>query len=125
VIRKDTNTIILDAYNANPTSMAAALKNFESLPGKPKIIFLGDMAELGHESSREHARMIELIKQVKADTVILVGKNFHPFIHGLSCHYFETSDAAATWTKSQHFKSATILIKGSRSVKMEKVMEGI
>ncbi len=125
VIKKGTNTIILDAYNANPTSVVAALKNFDEQSAKHKIIFLGDMAELGTESEKEHQAVIELLKQMKLDELILVGKNFSRFANQIHCHYFDNSAEASGWTKSQQFYEASVLIKGSRSVKMEKVMEGL
>ena len=125
VIQKGSNTIILDAYNANPTSVAAALRHFNGTDAKRKIIFLGDMAELGADSVKEHAAIIELLKQVKADEVVLVGNNFKPFADQLDCHYFDSSIAAADWLTSHKFENSAILIKGSRSMKMEKVLEGI
>jgi len=125
IIHKGTNTIILDAYNANPTSVSAALSNFNELEAKRKIIFLGDMAELGDESAHEHETIIQVLKQVHADQVILVGKNFGSLASEVDGLSFQTADEALSWTKSQRFKDSTILIKGSRSMKMEKVMEGI
>ena len=79
MLKKGKNTIILDAYNANPTSVAAALKNFNEMEAKQKIIFLGDMAELGVESGREHEAVINLLKQMKADEIILVGKSMERY----------------------------------------------
>ena len=125
VIVKGTNTIILDAYNANPTSVSAALKNFNELSAKKKIIFLGDMAELGNENEKEHEAIIDMLKQMNVDELILVGKNFSRFSDRLSAHFFDSSADAADWVKSKHFDSSAILVKGSRSVKMEKVLEGI
>jgi UDP-N-acetylmuramoyl-tripeptide--D-alanyl-D-alanine ligase len=122
VIVRGTNTIILDAYNANPTSVEAALKNFNEINAGQKIIFLGDMAELGAESAKEHEMVIHLLKPMNADEVILVGKNFGAWAGELHCHYFETSEDAARWTATQQFKNAAILIKGSRSMKMENVL---
>lgn len=125
VIRKGTNMIILDAYNANPTSVSLALKNFNEIQAKHKIIFLGDMAELGAESEKEHAATIDLLKSMKPDELILVGKNFSRFANQLPCHYFESSAEAANWVKTHPFTDSAMLIKGSRSVQMEKVLEGI
>ncbi|MCX6291271.1 MAG: UDP-N-acetylmuramoyl-tripeptide--D-alanyl-D-alanine ligase [Bacteroidetes bacterium] len=125
VIQKETNTIILDAYNANPTSVAAALKNFNSISSGHKIIFLGEMAELGDESETEHQSVIEILKHIPYEELILAGKNFSRFADQIPCHYFETSAEATDWTKTKHFQNCTILIKGSRSMKMEKVMEGL
>lgn len=125
IIRKGTNMIILDAYNANPTSVTVALKNFNEISAKRKIIILGDMAELGDESEKEHAAIIDMLKSMKPDELILVGKNFSRFADQLSCHYFDSSAEAAGWMKEHPFNESAMLIKGSRSVQMEKVLEGI
>jgi len=125
LIRKGSNTIILDAYNANPTSVTAALKNFDSFPSSHKIIFLGDMAELGDESESEHRQILQQLRKIKADEIILVGKNFIGMSALLKGHYFNSSEEAASWAKTQDFSNAAVLIKGSRSMKMEKVLEGL
>ena len=125
VVKKGTNTIILDAYNANPTSMEAALKNFASLPVKHKILCIGDMAELGEDSADEHRRIVEIVKTIPTDQVILVGKNFGFFSGQLKCLHFENSETAADWVKKHPFSNKQILIKGSRSSKMEKILESI
>jgi UDP-N-acetylmuramoyl-tripeptide--D-alanyl-D-alanine ligase len=121
LIQKDTNTIILDAYNANPGSMKAAIENFAKMKGDKKILLLGSMMELGTESEKEHADIVSLIDQNKWGAVVLVGKNFKE----IENHYisFENADQARVWLKDQHFKNAQILIKGSRSMQMEKVLE--
>ena len=125
IIRKGTNTIILDAYNANPTSMEAALKNFSEMAGKKKIVFLGQMAELGEESELEHKRIVTQLAGYRFDTVILVGKNFSGLAGEIAATCFENSSEAAGWAKDQSFSEATILIKGSRSSRMELVLDGL
>ena len=121
LIQKDTNTIILDAYNANPSSMKAAIENFAKLPATDKILVLGGMAELGAESMEEHKQLISLIDQYKWKNVVLTGGDFlkikHPYIS------FENAVQAKDWFHQQQFSHATILIKGSRSMQMEKVLE--
>lgn len=120
LIKKDTNSIILDAYNANPSSMRAAIENFARLHAGKKILMLGGMMELGPESVQEHANIIALIEQYQWDKVVLVGGDFsqlsHPFI------FFHTSDEAKEWLTQQSFSNAHILIKGSRSMQMEKIL---
>jgi UDP-N-acetylmuramoyl-tripeptide--D-alanyl-D-alanine ligase len=120
MMEKGSNKIILDAYNANPSSMKAAIENFAKFPGNNKILMLGGMAELGETSVAEHENVIELIEQYKWNKVVLVGGDFattkHPFI------YFNNSVEAKEWFKEQHFENASILIKGSRSMQMEKVL---
>ena len=121
LIIKDSNRIILDAYNANPSSMKAAIENFAKMDGAEKILFLGSMKELGPESEEEHQSLINLIKKYNWKQVILVGNEFkntvHPFI------LFQISEEASRWFKKQQVKNSTILIKGSRNTKMEKVLD--
>ena len=125
VVKKGTNTIILDAYNANPTSTEAALTNFAKISGDHKIVFIGDMAELGDESAEEHKHIISLIIRNKFDKVILVGKNFGQFSGEINSINFGDSDLAAEWVKKNPLKNSSILIKGSRSTKMEKILEAL
>jgi UDP-N-acetylmuramoyl-tripeptide--D-alanyl-D-alanine ligase len=121
LIEKGTNKIILDAYNANPTSMKAAVENFAKLPADKKILMLGAMAELGEESLEEHKNIIELIKKYPWHEVILVGGDFMR----LQTPYkiFNTSAEAKEWFRKEDFQNAYFLIKGSRSMQMEKVLE--
>jgi len=123
LIQKDTNTIILDAYNANPGSMKAAIENFAKMKGDKKILLLGSMMELGTESEKEHADIVSLIDQNKWDAVVLVGKNFKEIKNNYI--NFENSLQARDWLKKQNMENAQILIKGSRSMQMEKVLEGL
>ncbi len=121
LVEKGSNKIILDAYNANPSSMKAAIENFAKIDATKKILLLGGMMELGDESLAEHKALIDLIKQYRWENVVLVGGDFkklpHPFI------YFDTSIQAAEWLKQQHFENTSLLVKGSRSMQMEKVLE--
>ncbi len=125
VIRKGSNTIILDAYNANPTSMEAALKNFASISADRKIVFLGDMAELGKESDDEHKRILSMINSDKYSSVVLVGKNFGQFLTSVKGIHFDDSEKAAAWVKEHLPENSYILIKGSRSTKMERILEAL
>ncbi|MDP4283612.1 MAG: UDP-N-acetylmuramoyl-tripeptide--D-alanyl-D-alanine ligase [Bacteroidota bacterium] len=121
LIKKDTNTIILDAYNANPGSMKAAIENFASMKGDKKILFLGDMKELGDDSEKEHADIISLIDQYKWYAVVLVGNNFNEINHRyINC---DNAGQAGDWLKNAGIENGQILIKGSRSMQMEKVLE--
>ncbi|MEO8720038.1 MAG: UDP-N-acetylmuramoyl-tripeptide--D-alanyl-D-alanine ligase [Ginsengibacter sp.] len=121
LIQKGSNSIILDAYNANPGSMKAAIENFARMKGDKKILLLGSMMELGKESEKEHATIISLIDQHKWESVVLVGKNFgeirNKYIH------FEDAEQAGKWLKDQHFENVQMLVKGSRSMQMEKALE--
>ncbi len=118
-IEKDGNDIVLDAYNANPSSMRAAIENFATKAGT-KVLILGAMAELGPESLNEHRAIVDLIGQYSWKEVLLVGGDFlkidHPY------HSFHNSREAAEWLRQSGLHKAYILIKGSRSMKMEEVV---
>lgn len=118
---QNTNTIILDAYNANPSSMKSAIENFAQMQGKNKILLIGTMMELGEESDKEHEDLIEIINGYKWDNVVLVGNNFNHINH--SYIQFDNSLLAKKWLQDQHLQNSYILIKGSRSIQMEKVLE--
>jgi len=121
LIKSGSNTIILDAYNANPGSMTAAIENFAAMKADKKVLLLGDMKELGEDSLKEHAAIVSLIKKYKWEHVVLVGKNFsevdNSYIH------FENSKQASDWWKQENIKNVLLLVKGSRSMQMEKVLE--
>ncbi|HVI46919.1 MAG TPA: UDP-N-acetylmuramoyl-tripeptide--D-alanyl-D-alanine ligase [Chitinophaga sp.] len=121
VITQGSNTIIMDAYNANPSSMRAAIENFAGLKASKKILLLGAMMELGADSVKEHQTLAGLLQRTHWDAVVLVGGDFkkisHPYI------YLESAAEAAKWLQQQQFSDAHILIKGSRSTGMEKVLE--
>ncbi len=123
IIRKGELSIVLDAYNANPTSMRAALENFTKSFTGEKYIALGEMLELGEESAAEHAGIFEATSSCNASFLLLVGKNFQPFEGQANVHYFATSADAATWLSANKPLHGTLLIKGSRGSKMEKLME--
>ena len=121
LIKKESNTIILDAYNANPGSMKAAIENFAAMEGNKKILLLGDMKELGDESKKEHAAIISIIDKYPWEKVVFVGNNFAEIKHA----YINYPDAlqAHDWFRKENLQNAQILIKGSRSMQMEKILE--
>jgi UDP-N-acetylmuramoyl-tripeptide--D-alanyl-D-alanine ligase len=120
LVQKGSNKIILDAYNANPSSMKLAIENFTKLPASDKVLMLGGMAELGKESITEHKSIIDLVNQFSWKAVVLVGGDFlkinHPYLE------FENPQQAREWLQQQHFENTLLLIKGSRSIQMEKVL---
>jgi UDP-N-acetylmuramoyl-tripeptide--D-alanyl-D-alanine ligase len=120
LINQGTNRIILDAYNANPSSMKLAIDNFSKLPGN-KVLILGSMAELGQESEKEHLALINQIKSHQWKYVALVGNEFqktnHPFLQ------FKNSLEVKDWFHQRQFDNMNILIKGSRSMQMERAIE--
>jgi UDP-N-acetylmuramoyl-tripeptide--D-alanyl-D-alanine ligase len=114
------NEVILDAYNANPSSMKLAIENFGRLHYPNKILMLGAMAELGDESLAEHEAIVDLIKKFSWKEVVLVGGDFQKINHPFRS--FNNSTEAAQWWKQQNLNKVAILIKGSRSMQMEKVI---
>ncbi|MBP6433030.1 MAG: UDP-N-acetylmuramoyl-tripeptide--D-alanyl-D-alanine ligase [Ferruginibacter sp.] len=121
LIKKDTNTIILDAYNANPSSMKLAIENFAKVDANKKILLLGGMMELGNESKVEHQAIVDLLKMHNWQNVVLVGGDFKTIPHPYT--YFDTSTLAKEWMHNNNFIDTYFLIKGSRSMQMEKVLE--
>lgn len=121
LIEKGTNKIILDAYNANPSSMKLAIENFAKLHADKKVLMLGGMMELGDESIAEHKNIITLIDAYTWDAVVLVGGDFGKVAHGYQ--YFNHSTEAALWLQQQQFENTYLLVKGSRSMAMEKVLK--
>lgn len=120
--------VILDAYNANPTSMEAAILNFQNSFTGTKMIFLGDMLELGDESSAEHSRVLNLACKTGSDKIILVGPRFKTAAQSTNENRIvclEDSAKAAGWLKENRPGRCTVLIKGSRGSRMEQVLEGL
>ncbi|CAM3310051.1 UDP-N-acetylmuramoyl-tripeptide--D-alanyl-D-alanine ligase [Aequorivita lipolytica] len=124
LIKKGTNTILMDAYNANPTSMLAALENFKQTKGNNKIMFLGDMLELGKEAETEHQNIVDFLIENSFGNVFLVGSNFFKTVTKDShIMKFETFDDLIQTLESNSPKNATILIKASRGMALERVLD--
>ena len=118
-----TNLVILDAYNANPTSVKAAVKSYAQLGVANKILFVGDMFELGKESTKLHQDVINYIESYAFDKVILVGKEFGKCTSKNDALFIETTEEAKDWFQKQNFQNSTFLIKGSRGMKMESIIK--
>lgn len=121
LVRTGRNTLIVDAYNANPSSMAVALDNLALCEGR-KVALLGDMRELGADSAAEHKKIVDRLKGTEA---ILVGQEFKKAAEGTGIPVFDTSDALAQWLKANPIEGCTILVKGSRGIRMEKVIDSL
>ncbi|MCL2682815.1 MAG: UDP-N-acetylmuramoyl-tripeptide--D-alanyl-D-alanine ligase [Bacteroidales bacterium] len=122
LIKTDKNTIILDAYNANPTSMAAALESFAKLNCDKKFFVLGDMLELGNDSLVEHQHILSLVQKLNLHEGIVVGKIFQSFFLE-TIFAFENADEARDFLNGQAFDGYTFLIKGSRGIRLETVID--
>ena len=126
--KTDRNTLIVDAYNANPTSMEAALTNFSNVEAPTKVALLGDMLELGDESQAEHVKIAKMALSLGLERVCFVGAEFEKAVEqmegrGETFCSFGTSADLALWLKENPLDSAVVLIKGSRGTRMEKVVE--
>ncbi len=120
LIQAGTNTIVLDAYNANPSSMKLAIENFIRFPSENKVLLLGGMAELGDQSIEEHKQIVELIASGHWKEVMLVGGDFLKIKHPYQS--FTNSEEAGNWLGTQSFEYTSFLVKGSRSMEMEKAI---
>ncbi|MDQ6470497.1 UDP-N-acetylmuramoyl-tripeptide--D-alanyl-D-alanine ligase [Flavobacterium sp. LHD-80] len=126
LLKKGSNQIILDAYNANPSSMAVAIANFLQLDNQNKIMILGDMFELGAESPQEHKIIVESLSSQTESVCYLIGKMFYENkISNDKLQFFETFDDFSNYLKTLHFDNNTILIKGSRGMALERTLEYI
>lgn len=117
-----SNTIILDAYNANPSSMTEALKNFEKTAGENKVVILGEMMELGIYAEEQHHKIKDMVSQMHLAKRIFVGGGFAFLKNDPSVIYFEKTPELKEWFKIQNFSNSLILIKGSRKNELEKIL---
>lgn len=122
IIEKGTSKIILDAYNANPSSMQAALENFNELKGPNKVIFLGDMFELGSDSRNEHQKIADLATSFNFSKVYLIGKAFST-THVKNAFIYDSFEDFKTSNKHLNIENNTILIKGSRGMALERILD--
>lgn len=125
VIRKGSNTIIMDAYNANPSSMTAALRNFAAMGAPQKLVVLGDMLELGEEEQSLHQNIVNQLNELKLMNVLLVGPRFASCALLPGTISVTDSETAAKWIASQQLNDTLLLIKGSRGIRLEKVLEAL
>ncbi len=116
----ERNKLVVDAYNANPTSMRAAVINFGLMQVENKMLILGDMLELGEQADFEHQAIVDLLESYQLKNVLLVGKIFAQTINDFSC--FSAVDDLIQYIEKQNIVDSYILIKGSRGIKLEKVI---
>ncbi len=128
IVQTATNTLICDYYNANPSSMFVAIENIGKLEAKRKVLILGDMFEMGPESAVEHAAVIQKALDTDVDERIFIGKDFLSQISKFKIQktdatFYETAEDAIAGLKAEPITGATILIKGSRGMALERLVE--
>ncbi len=124
VVKKGTNTIILDAYNANPDSMKAAIENLQHMRADKKVVILGDMYELGEDTEKEHQALGQLLKGLGFVQVIFCGKHIQAAAAACpKAEYFADKKALEEYIQRNSFQNATILIKASRGMALETLVD--
>jgi len=119
LLKTINNSLILDAYNANPTSMEAAIMNFKALPAENKVVILGKMMELGETATLEHQKLVQLIKESSFNKVFLVGEPYKDIVYESSITVFSNVTEAIAYFELAPLSGCTILIKGSRANQLE------
>jgi UDP-N-acetylmuramoyl-tripeptide--D-alanyl-D-alanine ligase len=122
-IHKGSNHVLLDAYNANPSSMQVAIENFSKMPNKKQILILGDMFEMGDQAEQEHLDLLIWAKQFKFESIYLLGEHFNQVSASCGLETYATMEALGEHLKSKNHNDTAILIKGSRGMKMERVLD--
>ena len=122
---KNNNTIILDAYNANPTSMSLALESFKKTNYKNKMIIVGDMFELGKDSNHYHQEIINRLEKINDCIIYIVGEYFYKTKHSDRIESFSTTKELINNLSKTNVSNYSILIKGSRGMQLEKIIEFI
>ncbi|MBC5841589.1 UDP-N-acetylmuramoyl-tripeptide--D-alanyl-D-alanine ligase [Flavobacterium sp. F-380] len=123
MLKKETNQIILDAYNANPSSMAVAIDNFLQLEGNGKVMVLGDMFELGHDSLEEHNAIIARLSKANNCLCYFIGPDFYAnSIEAENKMFFKSFENFSDYFKNLKVENSTILIKGSRGMALERTL---
>lgn len=122
-VKKENNTLLLDAYNANPTSMNAAISNFSRMQGNRKVMILGDMLEMGDYAEAEHEELVRRLMKEDFKEVFFVGKHFAKYAETYGYRSFNNTDELISYLKDHPVRNALILVKGSRGIALEKVQE--
>ena len=127
IINTKTNTVICDYYNANPSSMQVAIENIAKLEANQKVLILGDMFEMGEEAANEHQFIINKAFQTKANLIIFIGNEFYEAGKVITyeitnTHFFKNTEEAIAYLKANPINNATILVKGSRGMALERLI---
>lgn len=121
IIKTKNHKIILDAYNANPSSMKVALENFDSINEKNKVVVLGDMFELGEDSQKEHQAIVDLVNTMNFENSFFIGEHFYKT--KTNNKQFKTYEEFKNHLIKNQLKSNSLLIKGSRGMRLERVLD--
>ncbi len=116
------NEVLLDAYNANPSSMKAAILNFTRMKAQYRVVILGDMMELGEYSAQEHRELVDLCRTIDLDRVLLIGEQFCQAAAGGNEICFQNPDEAMEYLLRNPVKDARVLLKASRKMQLEKLL---
>lgn len=119
LMRTSKNLVIVDCYNANPTSMEAAITNFNNFNVSNKVAILGDMLELGIASANEHAKIVKLAQKLGVKNLMLVGSEFVAVARGTDALLFGNSSELVTYLCANPIQGSLVLVKGSRGIKLE------
>ncbi len=124
ILKTERNTLVLDAYNANPSSMELAIENLANMDTKNKVAILGDMFELGDFSASEHERMLKLVSEKGFRLVFACGKEFSKHRDAFpKVYFYEDRTTLFDWLKENEIGNCTVLLKGSRGMALEKLVE--
>lgn len=122
ILKTENNTIICDYYNANPSSMIVALENLEDTEAKSKVLILGDMFELGIESPKEHKSILEKALNTQAERRILIGEEFFKLKLTEGAEFYKNTAEVEIALQENPIKNSTVLLKGSRGMKLESLL---
>lgn len=122
-LKTDKNNLFLDAYNANPTSVEASVRNFGSLQMSNKCLILGDMLELGNDSKSEHQKILNLIQEYSFDKTLLIGDVYSSLTPGDKIIQFKDVNELKIWLTKNNITNSNVLIKGSRGIQLERIIE--
>lgn len=125
VIETARNRVVMDAYNANPTSMSHSIKNFRNICKSDNLLILGDMRELGNESEQEHKNILELLKELRFENVYLVGEEFQRVAENSKFYTFINVEELAQYLQQHPVSGRDILVKGSNSIHLNKIIDSL
>ena len=125
VIETGKNRVVMDAYNANPTSMSYSIKNFRNICKDDNLLILGDMLELGEESQQEHQTIVKLLQELKFKNVCLVGEEFSKVSEHSKFSIFENVEALIEYLANHPISGFDILVKGSNGIHLNKIIDSL